>query len=145
MLAEGYYRPVQYPGVQADKGYSTTYGFNLVVNAKAPKAKQEAMQDLYRFIMSDLADAWKDTAPFPPARKTGWADSPLVKQFPYANEIIIARDQGVALPRTVVFNELADAVHKGIQQIMLNNADIQTTLNEITAEVNRATAAFKPA
>lgn len=145
MLSEGYYRPVQYPGVQAGKGYSTTYGFNLVVNARAPKAKQEALQDMYKFMMSDLADAWKDTAPFPPARKTGWADSPLVKQFPHVNEIITARDRGVALPRTVVYNELADAVHAGIQKIMLNNADIQTTLNEIAAEVNRATAAFKPA
>jgi multiple sugar transport system substrate-binding protein len=145
MLSEGYFRPVQYPGVKAGKGYSTTYGFNLVVNARAPKEKQEALQDMYKFMMSDLADAWKDTAPFPPARKTGWADNPLVKQFPYVNEIIIARDQGVALPQTVVYNELADAVHGGIQKIMLNNADIQTTLNEIAAEVNRATAAFKPA
>lgn len=145
MFAEGYYRPVQYPGVQAGKGYSTTYGFNLVVNARAPKAKQEALQDMYKFMMSDLADAWQDTAPFPLARKSGWADSPLVKKFPYVNEIIIARDRGVALPRTVVYNELADSVHGGIQKIMLNNADIQATLNEIAAEVNRANAAFKPA
>ena len=116
----------------------------LVVNARAPKEKQEALQDMYKFMMSDLLDAWKDTPPFPPARKTGWADSPLVKQFPYIDEIIIARDRGVPLPHTVVFQELADAVHKGIQQIMLNNADIQTTLNEIAAEVDRATAAFKP-
>jgi multiple sugar transport system substrate-binding protein len=144
MLSEQYFRPVQYPGVQAGKGYSTTYGFNLVVNARAPKDKQEALQDLYKFMMSDLADAWKDTAPFPLARKTGWADSPNVKSYPHLNEYITARDQGVALPQTVVFNELADAVHKGIQNVMLTNADIQATLNTIAADVDRATAAFKP-
>ena len=145
MLKEGYFRPVQYPGVQAGKGYTTTYGFNLVVNARAAKEKQEALQDMYKFMMSDLADAWKDTAPFPPARKSGWADNPEVKKFPHVQEIITARDRGVALPQTVVYNELGDAVHKGIQKIMLNNADIQATLNEIAAEVDRATAAFKPA
>lgn len=144
MLNERYFRPVQYPGVQAGKGYSTTYGFNLVVNARAPKDKQEALQDLYKFMMSDLADAWKDTAPFPLARKTGWADSPSVKMYPHLDEYISARDQGVALPQTVVFNELADAVHKGIQNVMLTNADIQASLNTIAAEVDRATAAFKP-
>jgi multiple sugar transport system substrate-binding protein len=144
MLSEGYFRPVQYPGVQAGKGYSTTYGFNLVVNARAAKDKQEALQDLYKFMMSDLADAWKDTAPFPLARKTGWADSPSVKMYPHLDEYITARDQGVALPQTVVFNELADAVHKGIQNVMLTNADIQASLNTIAAEVDRATAGFKP-
>lgn len=144
MLNERYFRPVQYPGVQAGKGYSTTYGFNLVVNARAPKDKQEALQDLYKFMMSDLADAWKDTAPFPLARKTGWADSPSVKMFPHVDEFITARDQGVALPQTVAFNELADAVHKGIQNVMLTNADIQTSLNTIAAEVDRATAASRP-
>ena len=53
-----------------------------VVNARAPKDKQEALQDLYKFIMSDLIDCWKDTAPFSLARKSGWADNPAVKEFP---------------------------------------------------------------
>src|SRR5260221_6154990 len=42
MAAENYFRPVQYPGVQTGKGYSTTYGFNLAINAKAASAKQES-------------------------------------------------------------------------------------------------------
>ncbi|BBK31179.1 carbohydrate ABC transporter substrate-binding protein (CUT1 family) [Stella humosa] len=143
MLTEGYYRPVQYPGVEAGKGFSTTYGFNLVVNARAPKEKQEVLHDLYKFMMSDLADCWKDTAPFTLARKSGWADAPEVRQFPHVDEIIKAKDQGVYLPRTVVYNELADAVHRGVQRIMLNRADIKTTLDDIAAEVDRATEASK--
>ena len=109
MLAERYFKPVQYPGVEPGKGISTTYGFNLVVNARAPKDKQEALHDLYKFIMSDLIDCWKDTAPFSLARKSGWADNPAVKEFPDVAEIIKAKDQGVFLPRTVVYTELADA------------------------------------
>ncbi len=143
MLTEGYYRPVQYPGVEPGKGFSTTYGFNLVVNARAPKEKQEVLHDLYKFMMSDLADCWKDTAPFTLARKSGWVDSPEVRQFPHVDEIIKAKDQGVYLPRTVVYNELADAVHRGVQRIMLNRADIKATLDEIAAEVDRATEASK--
>ncbi|WP_374440406.1 extracellular solute-binding protein [Stella sp.] len=143
MLNEGYYRPVQYPGVEPGKGFSTTYGFNLVVNARAPKEKQEVLHDLYKFMMSDLADCWKDTAPFTLARKTGWADNPEVRKFPHVDEIIKAKDQGVYLPRTVVYNELADAVHRGVQRIMLNRADIKATLDEIAAEVDRATEASK--
>ena len=94
MAAEHYFRPVQYPGVQTGKGFSTTYGFNLVINAQASKDKQEALHDLYKFIMSDLVDCWKDTAPFTFARKSGWADNPAVKSFPYVDEIIMAQGPG---------------------------------------------------
>ena len=82
MAEEGYYRPVQYPGFAAGAGNSTTYGFNLVINARASKEKQEVLHDLYRFIMSDPLDCWKDTAPFTLARKSGWADNPAGQGVP---------------------------------------------------------------
>ena len=47
------------------------------------------------------------------------------------------------LPHTLVFNELADAMHRAMQKIVLNNANIQASLNEAVAEVDRATAAYK--
>ena len=145
MADKGYFRPVQYPGVETGKGFSTTYGFNLVVNARTSPEKQEVLHDLYKFMMSDLVDGWKDTAPFTLAKKTGWADNPEVQKFPYVNEIIRAKDQGVFLPRTLVFNELADAMHRGVQKIMLSKADIKTTLDEVAAEVDRANAAYRKA
>lgn len=143
MAKEGYYRPVQYPGFTPGAGNSTTYGFNLVINARTSKDKQEVLHDLYRFIMSDPLDCWNDTAPFTMARKSGWADNPKVKQFPHVEEMIKARDSGVPLPRSLVYNEMADALHRAVQQIMLNNADIQKSLNEAAAEIDRATAAYK--
>lgn len=143
MAAQGYYRPVQWPGVEAGRGNSTTYGFNLVVNAQAPKDKQEVLHDMYRFMMSDPVDCWKDTAPFPLALKGSWTDDPSVKNYPDVQQFLTARDRGVFLPRTLVYNELADATHRGVQKIMLNNADIQATLNEIAAEVDRASAELK--
>jgi maltose-binding protein MalE len=94
-------------------------------------------------MMSDPVDCWKDTAPFTLARKSGWADNPLVKEFPYVSEIIQARDAGVPLPRSLVYNEMADAMHRAVQQVMLNNADIKKTLDQAAAEVDRATAAYK--
>jgi ABC-type glycerol-3-phosphate transport system substrate-binding protein len=143
MAKEGYSRPVQYPGFKAGAGNSTTYGFNLVINARASKDKQEVLHDLYKFMMSDPLDCWKDTAPFTLARKSGWVDDPQVKDFPYVKEIIRARDEGLPLPRSLVYNEMADALHRGVQQIMLNNADIKTALDQAAAEVDRATAAYK--
>jgi maltose-binding protein MalE len=115
----------------------------LVINAQAPQANQEVLHDLYKFMMSDPTDCWKDTAPFTLARKSGFSDNPLVKQFPQVDEIIKARDDGVFLPRTLVYNELADAMHRAIQEIVLNGADIQTKLDEVATEVDRATAAYK--
>lgn len=103
------------------------------------------MHDLYRFIMSDPVDCWKDTAPFTMARKSGWIDNPAVKAFPHMEEFIKTRDQGVFLPRTLVYNELADAMHRAVQKTMLNNADIKASLDEAAAEVDRATAAYKKA
>jgi maltose-binding protein MalE len=93
--------------------------------------------------MSDPVDGWKDTAPFTLARKSGWVDNPLVKSFPRMEEFIKARDEGVFLPRTLVYNELADAMHRAVQKIMLSNADIKTALDGAAAEVDRATAAYK--
>jgi multiple sugar transport system substrate-binding protein len=143
MEAEGYYRPVQLPGVTADKRFSTCYGFNFVVNANAPKDKQEVLHDMYRFVMSDLVDGWEATAPFTLARKSGWTDDPRVKSFPHVQEIIRAKDQGVFFPRTPVWSELADAMHRAVQKVMLNNVDIKVALDEAAAEVDRATAEFK--
>jgi ABC-type glycerol-3-phosphate transport system substrate-binding protein len=140
MRAEGYFRPVQYPGVMPGKGISTTYGFNLVINSRVSKEKQEVLHELYKFIFSDPIDCWAATAPFTLARKSGWRDNPLVRQFPNVDEIITATDRGVFLPRTLVFNELADSMHRAVQKIMLTNADIQKTLDDAAAEVDRATA-----
>ncbi|HEV2302407.1 MAG TPA: extracellular solute-binding protein, partial [Stellaceae bacterium] len=142
-MAKGhYYRPVQYPGYVAGKGNSSTYGFNLVINARAPKEKQEVLHDLYRFVMSDPVDAWKAAAPFPLALKGGWTDDPLVKEFPYVSEILKARDNGVPLPRTLVYNEMADAMHRAVQRVLLEKADIKASLDTAAAEIDRATAAY---
>ncbi|HTO46865.1 MAG TPA: extracellular solute-binding protein [Burkholderiales bacterium] len=143
MASVPYYSEVQYPGFQPGKGFSSTYGFNLVISAQASKDKQEVLHDMYRFVMSDPVDCWKDTAPFTMARKSGWVDNPAVKAFPHMEEFIIARDEGVFLPRTLVYNELADAMHRAVQKIMLNRADIKASLDEAAAEVDRATAAYK--
>ena len=74
---------------------------------------------------------------------TAEPDDPKVKQFPYVEEMIKARDSGLPVPRSLVYNEMADALHRAVQQIMLNNADIQKSLNEAAAEIDRATAAYK--
>jgi multiple sugar transport system substrate-binding protein len=143
MEAEGYYLPAVMPGMTADKRYSTCYGFNLVVAANAPKEKQEALQDVYRFILADPVDCWEATAPFTLARKSGWTDHPKVKSFPHVQEIIKAKDTGVFFPRTPVWSELADAMHRAVQKIVLTNAEIKSTLDDAAAEVDRATAEFK--
>lgn len=143
MAAARYYRPVQYPGTEAGKGFATAYGFNLVVNAQITKDKQEALHDVYKVVMGDLVECWKDTGPFTVGRKSGWADNPAVQSFPHVNEFIKAKDQGVFLPRTVVYSELADAMHRAVQKIILNRADIKASLDEAAAEVDRATAAYK--
>ena len=72
MQTEHYYRPVQYCGVEAGKGISTSYGFNLVVNAQAPKDKQEALHDLYKFIAERPGRLLEGTAPL--RRAQDWLD-----------------------------------------------------------------------
>lgn len=145
MAAGHYYRPIQYPGYIAGKGNSSTYGFNLVINASAPKEKQEVLHDLYRFILSDPVDAWKAAAPFPLALKGNWTEDPLVKSFPNVAEILKARDNGVPLPRCLVYNEMADAMHRAVQRILLEKADVKASLDTAAAEIDRANAAYKKA
>ena len=143
MEAGGDYKPVQMPGVSADKRFATCYGFNFVVNAQAPKNKQEVLHHMYRYIMSDLVDAWKATAPFTLARKSGWTDTPEVRSFRNVETIIAAKDIGAFLPRTPVWSELADAMHRAVQKVLLSNVDAKTALDEAAGAVDRATAEFK--
>jgi ABC-type glycerol-3-phosphate transport system substrate-binding protein len=144
MAAEGYFRAVRYPGAEPGKGYSSTYGWNLTINARASREQQEALHDFYKFFIADPLAVWKETAPFAFARKAGgWQQDSAVKSFPNAAWILQSREEGVPLPRTFVFNELADAMHRAVQNIVLNNADIKTSLNEAAAEIDRATAAYK--
>jgi multiple sugar transport system substrate-binding protein len=143
MEAARHYKPVLMPGVSADKRYSTCYGFNLVINARAPKEKRDVLHHMYRYMMSDLVDCWTATAPFTLARKTGWTDQPEVRNFPNVETIIAAKDTGVFLPRTPVWSELADAMHRAVQKVMLTNVDPKTALDEAAGEVDRATAEFK--
>jgi multiple sugar transport system substrate-binding protein len=145
MFNEAYYRPIDYPGVEAGKGFATTYGFNLVINAHASVAKQEALHDFFKLFMSDLVELWKNTAPFGVGRKADWTEHPDVKSFPHVDQLLRATSQGSFLPRTLVYNELADAMHRAVQQIMLNNGDIQENLDRAAADVDRATAAYKKA
>ena len=139
------YRAIQCPGMEPGKGYSTAYGFNLVINKQASREKQEALHELFKFVFADMVECWKRTGPLTVARKSGWADNEEIKNFPGLDQIMKAKDQGVFLPRTLVYNELADSLHRGVQNIMLNNADIKTTLDQICSEVDRATAAYKKA
>lgn len=143
MVKERYYRPVQYPGIESGKGFSTTYGFHFVVNKQAESSKQEVIQDMYKFIMSDILDLWNDVKPFTPARKGTWSADPAATKFPFAEEFIEARDKGVFLPRTLVFNELADALHRAVQNVVLNNGDIKASLDAAAADVDRAIAGYK--
>ena len=143
MEAEGYYKAYVMPGVTEDKRYSTCYGFNCVVNANASKEKQEVLHHMYRFMMSDLRDCWIATAPLTLARKSGWTELPEVKSTPNIEAFLRAKDTGVFLPRTPVWSELADALHRAVQKVMLSSGDIKQVLNEAAAEVDRATAELK--
>jgi hypothetical protein len=64
MFADGDYRAIRYPGLEPGKGYATTYGFVLTVNAQASQEKQEALHDFYKFFMAEPLEVWKETAPF---------------------------------------------------------------------------------
>jgi len=142
MEAEGYYMPVQSPGVDPNKRYASCYGVISVISATASRDKQEVLHDLLRFMYSDVIDAWGATKPFLPARKSGWADHPDVKNFPHLQELIKSRDNGVLLPRSVVYAEMTDIMHRAVQKVVLTNANIKATLDTAAEEIDRATEDF---
>jgi len=143
MAEQKYYMPVQYPGVEPGKGYSTTYGWVFMLNATNSPDKMEVGHSLLKYVNGDPVDLFQKTAPFPPARKSGWLDDPLVKDFPFIKDVVTARDNGVSLPRSITYDEVADIMHRAVQKVMLNNADIQATLDQAAAEIDQATATAK--
>jgi len=140
--AERYYMPVQAPGMDPNKRFASCYGMISVISSTASKEKQEVLQDLIRFSYSDVLDAWGATKPFLPARKNGWTDHPDVKNFPQLQELIKSRDNGLLLPRTVVYSEMIDIMHRAVQRVVLTKADIKATLNTAAEEIDRATEDF---
>ena len=143
MAEQKYYLPVQCPGVEPGRGYSTTYGWVFMINATNTPDKTEVAHSLLKYVNGDPVDLFQKTAPFPPARKSGWQDDPQVKGFPFLDEVVKARDNGVSLPRSIAYDEIADIMHRAVQKVMLNNAEIQPTLDQAAAEMDQATAAVK--
>src|SRR5262249_21004748 len=134
----------RYPGLEPGKGYATTYGFVLTVNAQASQEKQAALHDFYKFFMAEPLEVWKETAPFAHIRRAGgWQQDTAVTSFPNAKWLLQSREEGVALPRTLVYNELGDAMQRPVQKIVPNSADIRGSRKEAAAEVDGATAPYK--
>jgi len=143
MESEGYFLPVQMAGVTPDKRYTTCYGFNFVVNARAPKDKQEALHDM----LHGSSCRTSSTAGRRPARSRSPQERldgrPAREELPARREIIQSQGQRRLLPAHPIWTELADAMHRAVQKVMLNNADIKARPRRAAAEVDRATAEFK--
>ena len=100
---QGYFRPVQYPGVQGRQGLSRPPTASTWSSTpRRPKEKQEALHDLYKFMMSDLVDCLEGRRSL--HVRAARADGLTIrrcKKFPYVNEIITRQGRGrvpAALP-----------------------------------------------
>ena len=142
MESEGYYKAYLMPGITANKRYSSCYGFNLVVNAQAPKEKQEVLHHMYRYMMSDLVDCWRATAPFTLARKSGWTDHPEVKTLEHRRHHPVERHRDVPAAHAGL-ERAGRCMHNTMQKVLLDNRDPKQALDEAAAEVDRASADFK--
>jgi ABC-type glycerol-3-phosphate transport system substrate-binding protein len=142
MAEEGYYRALHMPGVTPANRGTTSYGLGLAINKQAPKDKQEILHDLYKFIMADLVSCWQATGPFPPARKGDWIEHPSVRNSRDLKEMLAAQN-GYGLPRTPLYDELCDIMHRACQKVLLTNEDIKKTLDDAVAEYNRALSQYK--
>jgi hypothetical protein len=79
--------------------------------------KQRDVDGARRFLRIGNPVAWKHTGPFMAGRKSGEVDDTKIAAFPDFREIIKANNQGVFPARTFVFNKLASAVHRSMQNV----------------------------
>ena len=108
-----------------------TNAWTLSIHALSEQSQLAA--DLLTFLVQpeqliDFPDAGL------PARKSMWARQEY--QTPFYRRWLHAAERGRPMPSTPHYNELADSVGAAIQEILLEHADIPTTLKRAEDEYN---------
>jgi len=127
---------VPHPRLEADKPNAITYGFALAMNNDLPPERQKVIHELMRFVTRD-AKEWLDrVGTINPFRNV--LEIPGVKNRPYIDVFVGDISAGQPMTRSPHFLEIADAMHRAVQRIVLNRVNVKRSLDQACQEIDQA-------
>ncbi|HEV8640430.1 MAG TPA: extracellular solute-binding protein [Methylomirabilota bacterium] len=127
---------VSLPQVDPQKPVTHFYGFALAVNPDIPADRQKAAHGLMRFLIQNPKE-WLEHTAYPLPVKN-FLEIPGVRSHPYIDVFIQDMSTGRFVTRSPKFTEIADAMHRAMERVVLNRVDPKRSLDQACQEIDLA-------
>ena len=129
---------VRHPQLDPSNPITATYGFALSVNPQISEKRQKAVHKFIRYL-SENPKMWLERVGTVNPH-AGILDIPGVRERPYIDVFVNDISSGVPLTQSPKYNEIADAMHRAMERVVLNRADPKKSLDQACKEIDRALA-----
>ncbi|OGL63416.1 MAG: hypothetical protein A3J27_15670 [Candidatus Tectomicrobia bacterium RIFCSPLOWO2_12_FULL_69_37] len=132
-------KAVPFPQVNPAKPVTIVNGFALAVNPYVPEAKQKRVHDLIRHVIQN-PKAWyeKTTYPNPKASFATMPGLEEAKKNRYLDIFIKSIETGNFVTRSAHFIEIADAMHRAMERVVLKGEEPKKSLDQACKEIDTA-------
>jgi multiple sugar transport system substrate-binding protein len=127
---------VPLPALDPKKPLTVTYGFALSLNPDISPERQKAVHDLMRVVVGNPKEWLERVGTINPFRNL--LDIPGVRNHPYIDVFVHDISVGRPMTRSEKFLEIADAMHRAVQRIVLNRMDPKRSLDQACQEIDQA-------
>jgi multiple sugar transport system substrate-binding protein len=132
---EGNYTVVPMPQMDPGNPVTFSYSFNLAVNSNLSDEEKHVAWDFIDFALKDPLLWWETTAMLQPRK--GAYESPEAQRTVGMNVFVDDLEVAKPLARTIYWDELQRIVASAAQGIVLEDQDIQDTLDSAAEEFRR--------
>ncbi len=132
---------VPVPEVDPSKPKTVTYGFALAVNPYIAEAKQKTVHELIRFVIQNPKQWYEKTAyPYPSANFLQLPGLEDARKTKYLDVFVKDMSTGQFVTRSPQYLEVADAMHRAMERVVLKGEDEKKSLDQACVEINEALA-----
>ena len=130
---------VPFPQVNPAKPVTVVYGFALAVNPYISEAKQKTVHELIRFVVKDAKGWYEKTAyPYPSANFLKLPGLEEARKTRYLDIFVKDISTGSFVTRSPQFLEIADAMHRAMERVVLKGEDEKKSLDQACADIDEA-------
>lgn len=130
---------VPFPQVNPAKPVTVVYGFALAVNPYISEAKQKTVHELIRFVVHDAKGWYEKTAyPYPSANFLKLPGLAEARKTRYLDVFVKDISTGSFVTRSPHFLEIADAMHRAMERVVLKGENEKKSLDQACADIDQA-------
>ena len=130
---------VPFPQVNPAKPVTVVYGFALAVSPYISEAKQKTVHELIRFVVQDARGWYEKTSyPYPSANFLKLPGLEEARKTRYLDIFVKDISTGSFVTRSAQFLEIADAMHRAMERVVLKGEDEKKSLDQACADIDDA-------